>query len=657
MSHILFLALRYLRFHKVKTAILIFSIAVAIFLPLAVNLLVRDYQRGLLARAEATPLVAGGPGSRLDLVLDALYFRGKPARDLAMSDLDAINQSGLALGIPILSKHTARGFPIVGTSLEYFDFRNLRIAQGQQLAQVGECVLGAGAAEKLGLKPGDKLMSDPDNVFDLAGSYPVNMTVTGILAPTGGADDGCVFTDYKTEWMILGIMHGHADAATLAASVLISKGSDDVTVSDAVLPYQEVTPRNLALFHVHGDPGTFPVSAIIVAPHDAKSAAILRGRYEDPKSTVQLLVPREVVSDVLDIVFRVKRFFDAQAALVGVAMALLITLVLLLSQRLRRAEMETMFKLGCARRTMAALQAGEIGFVIVIGASLAGGLAWGALRAFHLSGSSAASVPSPVRASSQVAASNYPLSYFASRIAGGRVPVSMPDPTDIRAFQNAGLVLLNGAGYEQWRVTAAMPVSTLVDTSRGFADQFVRNPAAIAHRHGPENPQSAGEAEPETWLDPRLAALQAQSVHDALAAFDPQDTAVFDANLAALQKDLADLDAQFAAAPKRPLLAAQPAFLYLARRYGWDMPCVDWPADRMPGEDDWARLAAIVAQHPAKVMVWESPPSPAIATRLRGMGIEPVVLDICTGTPTAGDYLDAMRADAKRLTAAPTASP
>ena len=67
--------------------------------------------------------MAGAPGSRLDLVLHALYFRGKPAHDLAMADVDAINASGLALGLPILNKHTARGLPIVGTSLEYFDFR------------------------------------------------------------------------------------------------------------------------------------------------------------------------------------------------------------------------------------------------------------------------------------------------------------------------------------------------------------------------------------------------------------------------------------------------------------------------------------------------------------------------------------------------------
>src|SRR5437879_5629228 len=110
MSHVFFLALRYLRFNKAKTVIMVFSVTVAVFLPLAVNLLVRNYQRDMLARANSTPLIAGGPGGRLDLVLHALYFRGKPARDLTMGDVAAINDSGLGLGVPIIEKFTAQGF-------------------------------------------------------------------------------------------------------------------------------------------------------------------------------------------------------------------------------------------------------------------------------------------------------------------------------------------------------------------------------------------------------------------------------------------------------------------------------------------------------------------------------------------------------------------
>ena len=189
-------------------------------------------------------------------------------------------------------------------------------------------------------------------------------------------------------------MHGHQDAATADPSLLISRDATNVTASAAMLPFQEVTASNITLFHMHGDPATFPISAIIAAPRDDKSAAILRGRYQDPKSLVQLLVPKTVVSETLDLVFRVKRFFDAQALLVGVATALLLSLVVLLSLRLRRGEMETMFKIGCARTTIIWLLATEIVIVVAVGIAIAVALSWVVWQNLGLS-APRADVPAP----------------------------------------------------------------------------------------------------------------------------------------------------------------------------------------------------------------------------------------------------------------------
>jgi putative ABC transport system permease protein len=676
MKNVLFLALRYLRFNKIKTAIMVFSIAVGVFLPLAVNLLVRNYQRGLLARAEATPLVAGALGSRLDLVLHALYFRGKPARDLTMADVAAINSSGLALGIPILEKHAARGFPIVGTSLEYFDFRGLRVAQGEGLTRVTDCVLGAAVAEKLALQPGDKLPSDPENVFDLAGSYPVNMVIKGVLAPTGTADDGAIFTDYKTEWMILGIMHGHADATTVDTNMLLGRTATNLAVSDAVLPYQEITETNMDLFHVHGDEGTFPVTAILVVPRDTKSATILRGRYEDPKATVQLLVPKQVISETLDLVFRVKRFFDSQAALVGGAMALLLALVVLLSLRLRRGEMETMFKIGCARWMTFGMQAAEVVIVVGAGVAIAGGLTWLVVGKFGISSGQAAAAnlaaqggaPVPPRAPGakpRVAVSNYPLWYFTHRIAGDHVEIVFPIPQDVdpsfwkpdakgvRAYQQTDLILLNGADCEKWRLTSVLPLAIQVNTSASFADRYMTNGEVITHSHGKEGLHSHGVMDFNTWMDPCQAKLHAQSVHDELVRLEPAAKKDFDANLQSLDKDLDEVDAALerASAPlgSAPLLASHPVYHYAARRYGWNLENVHWEPDEMPSAEEWQKFEKLYASHPGKIMVWEDDPLPAVAERLRKMGVEPVAFHTCASQPDKGDYISAMKGNAARL--------
>ncbi len=678
MKNVLRLALRYLCFNKIKTVILVFSVAVAVFLPLAVNLLVRDYQRDLLARAGATPLVAGAPGSRLDLILHALYFRGKPARDLTMGDVAEINRSGLALGIPILQKHSARGFPIVGTSLEYFDFRGLRLAQGGGLTRVGDCVLGAFVAEKLGLKPGDKLMSDPENVFDLAGSYPINLHVQGVLAPAGSADDGAIFADYKTEWIILGLMHGHQDVATADPNLLLGREAGNVTASAAVLPFQEVTDDNIILFHTHGDEAAFPVSAIIVVPRDTKSATILRGRYEDPKATVQLLEPTRVISETLDLVFRVKRFFDAQALLVGVATALLLSLVVLLSLRLRRGEMETMFKIGCARWMTFGMQAVEIVIVLAAGVALAAGGTWLVVSKFGVAGGQAVGASSTARggapvsppetvARPSVAVVNYPLWYFTRRIAGDQVGIVFPIPPDqdpafwrpdakgIRQYQQADLILLNGADYEKWRLTSVLPQAKQVVTSASFADRYMTNGEVITHSHGKEGLHSHGLLDFNTWMDPRQAKLQAQAIRDELVRLLPAATKEFDANLRSLQKDLDEVDADLerASAPlgNAPLLASHPVYHYAARRYGWNLKNVLWEPDEMPSDAEWQKFEKLRADHPGKIMIWEEEPLPAVAERLRQMGVEPIAFETCASAPEKGDYLTAMKANADRLAA------
>ncbi len=373
MKQVWFLAWQSLRFNRLQSVILIFGLAVTLYLPLAVNGLVARYQAGLLQRAATTPLVAGGLGSRFDLVLHALYFRGRVPRLLKMADVDALRDTGYAQPIPLYARYTARRAPIVGTTLDYFTFRQLRLARGEQLLELGDCVLGAEAAAALDLAPGDRLMTDPENLFDIAGSYPVNLRVMGVLVPARSPDDGAVFVDLKTAWLIEGLAHGHSDITGTNAdsSVVLSRNATNVTANAALVEFTAVTAENISSFHFHGDPADFPVSAVLPVAKDEKSAALLRGRYQGPEATVQILEARSVVEELLGFVFRIKRFFDANAALVAAATGLFLLLVVVLSLRLRRPEMDTMFRLGCARGLVARLVAAELAALGLASAALA----------------------------------------------------------------------------------------------------------------------------------------------------------------------------------------------------------------------------------------------------------------------------------------------
>jgi len=366
----LYIAWRYLAFNKARTLTLVTCVTLIAFLPLALELLLNESERQLVSRAEATPLLVGAKGSALDLVMNSLYFGDTVPELISMAAVDRIADSELALPIPLYVRFKARGFPIVGTTLDYFDFRGLDLAAGRQLAVLGECVLGARVAGELGLGPGDSLLSSPETVFDLAGVYPLKMRVAGVLAESHGPDDLAVFVDVKTAWVIQGLVHGHADLQNVTDPTLVMQRSDgNVTATAKVLQFTQITPENIDSFHFHGDPAGYPITGVIAVPQDDKAGAILRGRYigNDPANqNQQIEVPGKVVGELLDTIFRIKSILDAVILVVGIATLLALALVFALSLRLRQREVQTIFKLGCSRSTIVRLMAAEIAIILLM---------------------------------------------------------------------------------------------------------------------------------------------------------------------------------------------------------------------------------------------------------------------------------------------------
>jgi len=371
MSGILRLTWRYLTFNKVKSAILLVCLTITIFLPLALHQLVRLYEDELGQRARQTPLLVGAKGDRFDLVLSSLYFKGDAPEPITAHDLDDLRDYGRARVFPILLGYSARAQPVVGTTLDYFELRHLAPASGTLPQKLGDAVLGAAAAEKLGLQSGGSILSDEASLIDLAGAYPLKMPVVGVLAATGTPDDEAVFVDLKTAWVIAGIGHGHGDLADPSESGTVAERSaEGITANPAVVTYNEITPDNIGSFHFHSARAELPVTALIAVPNSDKDRTLLKGRYSQ-SDKAQLLVPEEIIAELMGIVFQLKRFFDASFLLVLVATVLFLALVVLLSLRIRRRERETMFRIGCGRLTIAWLQAAELCILLAFAAASA----------------------------------------------------------------------------------------------------------------------------------------------------------------------------------------------------------------------------------------------------------------------------------------------
>jgi len=362
----LFLAWKYLKYNKLRTATLIACITLISFLPASLNLLLDESERQLMSRATSTPLVVGAKGSALDLMMNTLYFGGQVPEIIPMEAAEKVTDSNLATSIPIYARFKTRGLPIVGTTLDYFDYRRLNIAQGQQLTMLGECVIGAAAAEILRLGPGDQLVSSPENLFDLAGVYPLKMNVVGILEVSHTSDDLAIFVDVKTAWVIQGLMHGHQDVTqTSDESIILKKREGNIAANAKLFQYREITEDNMGSFHFHGDLSGYPLTAVIAIPYDEKSGTILRGRYlSGNEKNHQIVKPQVVIDGLLQNIFRIKNVLDGVILIIGIATIMAIILVFALSLRLREREIQTIFKLGCGRMTIVRLLSAEI-FIIV----------------------------------------------------------------------------------------------------------------------------------------------------------------------------------------------------------------------------------------------------------------------------------------------------
>ena len=369
MKESFYLAFRYLRYHRSRTLILVTCITLISFLPNALSILLNKSEEILSQRASSTALIMGSKGSNLDLVMNTLYFQKDLPEPIKMSSLEEVLGTGHAGAIPMYVRFQARNFPVVGTSIDYFDYRGLKPESGRVFSRLGECVIGAAISETLGLKEGDHIVTSPENVFDLAGVYPLKMQVTGVLKETGNSDDQAIFTDVKTTWVIEGLVHGHEDLSeSTDQTIVIDRDSTRVQASAKLYQYNEVTDSNIDSFHFHGSTQDYPLTSLIVVPFSEKSSTLLQGEYIVNETTgKQLVVPDKVITEMLENVFKIKTILDGVILFMGVATLLALILVFSLSMKLRQREMTTVFKMGSSRNLISRLFLAEI--LIIAGLS------------------------------------------------------------------------------------------------------------------------------------------------------------------------------------------------------------------------------------------------------------------------------------------------
>jgi len=260
---------------------------------------------------------------------------------------------------------------------------------------------------------------------------------------------------------------------------------------------------------------------------------------------------------------------------------------------------------------------------------------------------------------------NYPLKYFAERIAGDHAKVVFPAPSEgdpaywmpdaetVAAYQKADLILLNGANYAKWVRKVSLPRSKMVDTSAKFKDRYITAEEVVTHSHGAEGAHAHESLAFTTWINFDLAAQQAKAIAKALSRKKPDLQDTFQKNFVSLEKDLIALDREIknivAKHQSQPLIASHPVYDYFTKRYGLNMKSVHWEPDEIPSTKQWVELKNILKDHQAKWMIWEGKPIKESAEKLGSISVDSLVFDPCGNTPEKGDFLSVMSENVANL--------
>jgi putative ABC transport system permease protein len=148
-------------------------------------------------------VVVGAKGSPMQLLLSGVFHIDVPPGNVPLKAVRALEQHPMVDSvIPISLGDNLRGFRIVGTSHAYIHHYGATLAQGRLWDVPMQVVLGATAAQKLGLQLGNTFTGSHGLEAGGHNHGDNSYVVTGILAPSGSVLDRLVLTDTASVWKV-----------------------------------------------------------------------------------------------------------------------------------------------------------------------------------------------------------------------------------------------------------------------------------------------------------------------------------------------------------------------------------------------------------------------------------------------------------------------
>jgi putative ABC transport system permease protein len=185
---------------RLTLSLIVAAIGLSVTLLMGVERLRDQAHSSFSHSVSGTDLVVGARTSPVQLMLYAVFRIGETTNNIHWESYREIAEHPMvAWSIPISLGDSHRGFPVMGTTPDYFVHyrygydQPLAFAEGKAFADTFEAVLGSEVAAQLGYKPDSQIvLSHGMGVSGLPehGDKPFN--IVGILKPTGTPVDRTV---------------------------------------------------------------------------------------------------------------------------------------------------------------------------------------------------------------------------------------------------------------------------------------------------------------------------------------------------------------------------------------------------------------------------------------------------------------------------------
>ena len=263
------------------------------------------------------------------------------------------------------------------------------------------------------------------------------------------------------------------------------------------------------------------------------------------------------------------------------------------------------------------------------------------------------------------------LADIAQNIAGERVKIEtlmplgldphtyQPTPQDVARIADSQLLIVNGAGFEEWLAKTlenAGGKQTVIEAAAGLSSRKATQGEIL-------DPDHAGD--PHFWLDPNHVIKYAENIRDGLIAADPDGKAIYTQNTLQYIAQLKELDqwirTQVALIPseKRLLVTNHESFGYFADRYGFTITGTVIPStssEASPSAQQMAGLIDRIRQQKVKAIFLETGANPQLANQIAQESGAQVITNLYTHSITAPDgeapgYIGMMKHNVNLLSA------